>query len=167
MPCAESLHARGRPAFTSARLQSRDAKALDRYFPELLESLARGLPGGCVLDGEIVVVGLQGLDFDALQQRIHPAASRIERLARETPASFVAFDLIALDGKDLSSLPQQERRLLLQALLFDAALPIHLSPMTTSHALALEWLRSFEGASLDGVVAKAADGPYRQASARC
>jgi ATP-dependent DNA ligase len=98
-----------------AHIQSRDAKPFDRYFPELLEALCQGLPDGCVLDGEIVIAAPGGLDFDALQQRIHPAASRIERLAHETPASFVAFDLIAVDGADISSLPQDERRLLLQA----------------------------------------------------
>jgi len=145
----------------AARLQSRDAKQLDRYFPELVQVLARCLPDGCVLDGEIVVASGDGLNFDALQQRIHPAVSRIERLARETPASFVAFDLIGLDGMDISGLPQDERRMLLQALLLDAPPPIHLTPMTTSHAEAIKWLGSFEGAGLDGVVAKAADGPYR------
>ena len=98
-----------------AHIQSRGAKPLDPYFPELLEALRQGLPDGCVLDGEIVIAGPGGLDFDALQQRIHPAASRIERLAHETPASFVAFDRIAVDGADISSLPQDERRLLLQA----------------------------------------------------
>lgn len=146
----------------SARLQSRDTKPLDRYFPELLEALARALPEGCVLDGEIVVAGPNGLDFDALQQRIHPAASRIERLAHETPASFVAFDLIAVDGADISDRPQDERRMLLEALLMDVPPPIHLTPMTTSHGTAVGWLQSFEGAGLDGVVAKPADSPYRQ-----
>jgi len=145
----------------TARIQSRDAKALDRYFPELIEALAHGLPEGCVLDGEIVVATPEGLDFDALQQRIHPAASRIERLARETPASFVAFDLLGLNGKSLLESPQDERRLLLQALLFDAPPPIYLTPMTTSRATALEWLAAFEGAGLDGVIAKVADAPYR------
>ncbi|MGJ7506092.1 ATP-dependent DNA ligase [Variovorax sp. GT1P44] len=145
----------------TARLQSRDAKPLDRYFPELLEALTRWLPDGCVLDGEIVIAGADGLDFDALQQRIHPAASRIERLARETPASFVAFDLIGLDRTDVSDLPQDQRRMLLQALLFDAPPPIHLTPMTTSFETANEWLRDFEGAGFDGVVAKASDDPYR------
>jgi ATP-dependent DNA ligase len=144
-----------------AHIQSRGAKPLDPYFPELLEALREGLPDGCVLDGEIVIAGPGGLDFDALQQRIHPAASRIERLAHETPASFVAFDLIAVDGADISSLPQDERRLLLQALLWDAPPPLHLTPMTTSVSAATEWLRAFEGAGLDGVVAKRADGPYR------
>ena len=145
----------------AAQLQSRDGKPLDRYFPELLEALSRWLPDGCVLDGEIVVVGTRGLDFDALQQRIHPATSRIERLARETPASFIAFDLIGLDGADVMALRQDERRMLLQALLFDAPPPLHLTPMTISHAKALGWLKSFEGAGLDGVMAKAAAEPYR------
>ena len=145
----------------ATQLQSRDRKPLDRYFPELLEQLASWLPDGCVLDGEIVVAGARGLDFDALQQRIHPAQSRIERLARETPASFIAFDLIGLDGASVTALPQDERRMLLQALLLDAPPPLHLTPMTTSHAKALQWLESFEGAGLDGVVAKAAAGPYR------
>lgn len=95
----------------------------------------------CVLDGEIVIACARGLDFEALQQRIHPAASRIERLARDTPASFVAFDLVAVDGTDVSGLPQHQRRMLLQALLLEAPPPIHLTPMTTSHATAVGWLQ--------------------------
>ncbi|MBO9651582.1 MAG: ATP-dependent DNA ligase [Variovorax sp.] len=143
-----------------AHIQSREGKTLDRYFPEVIDALVRCLPDGCVLDGEIVIAGPGGLDFDALQQRIHPSASRVERLMRETPSSFVAFDLIALDGATLCALPQDERRLLLQALLADVPPPIYLTPMTTSHATALEWLKAFEGAGLDGVVAKQGDGPY-------
>ena len=107
-----------------------------------------------MLDGEIVVATPRGLDFDALQQRVHPAASRVARLAAETPASFVAFDLLALEGRELMTRPQAERRLLLEALLAESASPIRLTPMTTDRALALRWLRHFEGAGLDGVIAK-------------
>jgi ATP-dependent DNA ligase len=142
------------------RIQSRDLKPLDRYFPELHAALLAGLPGHCVLDGEIVIAGAAGLDFDALLQRVHPAASRIERLARETPASFVAFDLLALDGRDLQRRGQSERRMLLEAFMADVGPPIHLTPMTESRAVALQWLDNFEGAGLDGVVAKRADGAY-------
>jgi ATP-dependent DNA ligase len=141
-------------------IQSRDAKPLDRYFPDLHEVFMAALPEGCVLDGEIVIATPSGLDFDALQQRVHPAASRVTRLAAETPASFVAFDLLVLDGQDLMARPQAERRLLLEALLADSAPPIHLTPMTTDRALALTWLQHFEGAGLDGVIAKWADQPY-------
>lgn len=141
-------------------IQSRDAKPLDRYFPDLHEVFMSALPEGCVLDGEIVIATPRGLDFDALQQRVHPAASRVTRLAAETPASFVAFDLLALDGQDLMTRPQAERRLLLEALLAESAPPIHLTPMTTDRALALSWLQHFEGAGLDGVIAKWADQPY-------
>lgn len=141
-------------------LQSREGKPLDRYFPELSEHLREVLPPGCALDGEIVIATARGLDFDALQQRIHPAASRIERLARETPASFVAFDLLRLDGHDLMPLPQAQRRMLLEALLATAEAPLHLTPMTTDRNLALRWLSDFEGAGLDGVIAKPADAPY-------
>ncbi|VWX61128.1 DNA ligase C2 [Burkholderiales bacterium 8X] len=141
-------------------IQSRDTKPLDRYFPELHAFFEEALPAGCVLDGEIVIATPQGLDFDALQQRIHPAASRIARLSSETPASFVAFDLLRLDGRDLTGLPQSERRLLLEALLAEAEPPLHLTPMTTDRELALRWLAEFEGAGLDGVMAKPADGLY-------
>ena len=141
-------------------IQSRDGRPLDRYFPELHELLQTRVPAGCVLDGEIVVATSKGLDFDALQQRVHPAASRVARLARETPASFVAFDLLALDGRDLMPRPQDERRLLLEALLATAEPPIHLTPATVDRALAVRWLKEFEGAGLDGVVAKPMDQPY-------
>jgi ATP-dependent DNA ligase len=141
-------------------IQSREGKPLDRYFPDLHEAFEACLPEGCVLDGEIVVATPRGLDFDALQQRVHPAASRVARLAAETPASFVAFDLLGLEDKDLMNRPQAERRLLLEALLAETAPPILLTPMTTDRALALQWLRHFEGAGLDGVIAKPADQPY-------
>ena len=141
-------------------IQSREGKPLDRYFPDLHEAFAACLPEGCVLDGEIVVATPRGLDFDALQQRVHPAASRVARLAAETPASFVAFDLLGLGDEDLMGRPQDERRLLLEALLAESAPPIHLTPMTTDRALALGWLQHFVGAGLDGVIAKLADQAY-------
>jgi ATP-dependent DNA ligase len=149
--------------FRSARevvIQSRDGKPLDRYFPDLHEVFLEHLPTGCVLDGEIVIATPRGLDFDALQQRVHPAASRVARLASETPAAFVAFDLLKLDGRELMSHPQGERRLLIEALLATAAPPIHLTPMTIDRTLALRWLQDFEGAGLDGVIAKPIDQPY-------
>jgi ATP-dependent DNA ligase len=140
---------------SGVRIQSRDLKPLDRYFPELNAALREGLPARCVLDGEIVIAGAAGLDFDALLQRVHPASSRVQRLARETPASFVAFDLLALEGRDLQRRSQSERRMLLEAFMADVGPPIHLTPMTESRAVALQWLDRFEGAGLDGVIAKA------------
>ena len=142
-------------------IQSRDLRPFDRYFPELHDALAAALPPSCVLDGEIVVATPQGLDFDALQQRIHPAPSRIARLARETPASFVAFDLLARDGHSLVEQTQRERRAALENLLADAKPPLHLTPATTDRSQAVQWLEHFEGAGLDGIVAKPIDGPYR------
>ncbi len=142
-------------------IQSRDLRPLDRYFPELHEALLDRLPAGCVVDGEIVIAGEHGLDFDALQLRLHPAASRVARLAKETPAAFVAFDLLAVDGRDVRNEPQAERRRLLERLLGDVAPPIHLTPMTRDRRTAVEWLARFEGAGLDGVVAKFADAPYQ------
>jgi ATP-dependent DNA ligase len=142
-------------------LQSRDLKPLNRYFPELEAALRDALPAGCVLDGEIVVVAPQGLDFDALQQRLHPAASRVARLARETPARFVAFDLLAVDGQSTMGLSQAERRVLLEGLLTDARPPLHLTPVTTDRAQAQRWLAEFEGAGLDGVVAKIESAAYQ------
>ena len=141
-------------------LQSRDLKPLNRYFPELERALLDQLPDGCILDGEIVVATPQGLDFDALQQRLHPAASRVRRLSAATPASFVAFDLLALDGESAMALSQAERRVLLEGLLVDAAPPLHLTPVTTDRAQAARWLEQFEGAGLDGVVAKLEPAPY-------
>jgi len=142
-------------------IQSRDGKPLNRYFPELEATLRSALPKGCVLDGEVVVVSPHGLDFDALQQRIHPAASRIAKLSVATPASFVAFDLLAVGGRSTMDETQAERRERLEALLHDAEPPLHLTPMTRDRAEAERWLASFEGAGLDGVVAKHADGTYQ------
>jgi ATP-dependent DNA ligase len=141
-------------------IQSRDLKPLDRYFPELHEALAAALPEGCVVDGEIVIATPHGLDFDALQMRLHPAASRAAKLARETPASFVAFDLLAAHGHDIRDAPQRERRARLEALLASARPPLHLTPMTRDAAVAAEWLERFEGAGLDGVIAKPEADPY-------
>jgi ATP-dependent DNA ligase len=120
----------------------------------------RDLPAGCVVDGEVVIVTRRGLDFDALQLRLHPAASRVNKLAHETPAAFVAFDLLAIDNEDIRGTPQRERRLNLERLLASARPPIHLTPVTRDRALAREWLDRFEGAGLDGVVAKPGDGAY-------
>jgi len=142
-------------------IQSRDLRPFDRYFPELHDALAAALPPSCAIDGEIVVATAHGLDFDALQQRIHPAPSRIARLARETPASFVAFDLLAQDGASLLARPQAERRGALEALLADAGPPLYLTPVTRDRALAQRWLREFEGAGLDGVIAKPVEGLYQ------
>ena len=142
-------------------LQSRDLKPLNRYFPELVEALGRALPSGCVLDGEIVVASSGRLDFDALQQRIHPAASRIAKLAHETPARFVAFDLLGADDRSTVALPQVERRTRLERLLDRARAPLHLTPMTRDRGEAERWLKEFEGAGLDGVVAKLATATYQ------
>lgn len=141
-------------------LQSRDLRPLNRYFPELEKALHEALPKGCVLDGEIVIAGPRGLDFDALQQRIHPAPSRIARLSKETPASFVAFDLLSAGGKSTMELPQSERRLRLERLLGKPRPPLYLTPVTRDRAEAQEWLQKFEGAGLDGVVAKLESGKY-------
>jgi ATP-dependent DNA ligase len=142
-------------------IQSRDLRPLDRYFPELHELFLERLPEGCVVDGEIVIAGAGGLDFDALQMRLHPAASRAAKLAKETPASFVAFDLIALGGRDLRDVPQNERRARLEQLLADAEPPLHLTPMTRDREVAVTWLARFEGAGLDGVIAKPELGTYQ------
>jgi len=141
-------------------IQSRDLRPLDRYFPELHEALLAGLPDGSVVDGEIVIATPRGLDFDALQLRLHPAASRVTKLARETPASFVAFDLLAIAGRDVRGRPQSERREKLEQALSAVEPPIHVTPETRDRALAAEWLARFEGAGLDGVVAKPDAGVY-------
>jgi ATP-dependent DNA ligase len=142
-------------------IQSRDLKPLDRYFPELHAALLAGLPDGCVLDGEIVIATPKGLDFDALQMRLHPAASRVEKLAKASPAAFVAFDAIAVGGEDLRGVAQSERRARLERLLAGVTPPIHLTPMTRDPAQAAEWLARFEGAGLDGVIAKPIAGTYQ------
>ncbi len=141
-------------------IQSRDLRPFDRYFPDLHDTLIERLPKGCVIDGEIVIVTPGGLDFDALQLRLHPAASRVAMLAKETPASFVGFDLLAADDRNLMSAPQSERRARLEQLLAEIEPPIYLTPMTRDRAVAEEWLAHFEGAGLDGVIAKPADTPY-------
>jgi len=142
-------------------IQSRDLRPLDRYFPELHELFLARLPDGCVLDGEIVIVTPAGLDFESLQLRLHPAASRAARLAKETPASFVAFDVLAADGRDLRSLAQQDRRGHLERMLEGVEPPVHVTPMTRDRAVAIDWLARFEGAGLDGVIAKPEDAVYQ------
>jgi ATP-dependent DNA ligase len=141
-------------------LQSRELKPLERYFPELVAPLREGLPGRCVVDGEIVIGGEGELDFEALLLRIHPAASRVKLLAAEKPSSFVAFDLLAEGDRDLRGAPMEERRRRLE----DAVRPsrrVLLTPATRDRALAEDWFRRFEGAGLDGVVAKRLDDPYQ------
>jgi ATP-dependent DNA ligase len=140
-------------------LTSRNERPLTRYFPELREPLLRSLPPRCVVDGEVVIAGPEGLDFDAMLQRIHPAGSRVNLLASLTPASFVAFDLLALDERDLRTLPFAERRHLLESAL--AADPqVRVTPATRDPVRAQEWFQRFEGAGLDGVMAKAESLPY-------
>jgi ATP-dependent DNA ligase len=143
-------------------LGSRNERPLTRYFPELVEPIQRYLPGRAVVDGEIVIAGHLGLDFNALLQRIHPAASRVTLLAESTPASYVAFDLLALDRRDLREEPFAVRRALLEEALGDSAAPMHLTPSTTDPAVAADWFSRFEGAGLDGVVAKRPDLAYRE-----
>jgi ATP-dependent DNA ligase len=143
-------------------LQSRDEKPLDRYFPELREPLLAQLPPRCVLDGELVIAGDDGLDFEALQLRIHPASSRVKLLAQEIPASVVFWDLLCEGERDLCGLPFRERRRALEALLAGAKPPLHLTPATEDRAVAANWFRRFEGAGLDGVMAKPASGVYEQ-----
>ena len=141
-------------------IQSRDDKSLNRYFPELLETLREQLPDVCVLDGEIVIVGKSGLDFDALQFRIHPAASRAKLFSQQTPASVVFFDVLSDGDRDLRDEPFEIRRKRLERLLSSAKSPIHVTPATSDSAIAKDWFRRFEGAGLDGVVAKKATGVY-------
>jgi ATP-dependent DNA ligase len=141
-------------------IQSRDGKSLNRYFPELLESLHVQLLNTCVLDGEIVIAGRSGLDFDALQLRIHPAASRVKLLSQQTPASVVFFDLLSEDRNDLRNEPFEFRRNRLELLLSSTKSPIHITPATREKTVAEDWFRRFEGAGLDGVMAKLATGIY-------
>jgi ATP-dependent DNA ligase len=144
----------------NVELGSRNGKPLTRYFPEVVEAVKSEMPVRCIVDGEVVVAGPNGLDFDMLSQRIHPAASRVQMLAREWPARFVAFDLLALEDRDLREAPFLSRRNELEAVLADARPPIHLTPITADPGEARDWFDRFEGAGLDGVVAKATDLRY-------
>jgi ATP-dependent DNA ligase len=141
-------------------LGSRNERPLTRYFPEVVDAVRVSLPPRCVVDGEVVVAGPNGLEFDVLQQRIHPASSRVDRLAEETPASFVAFDLLALDTSDVRLEGFASRRAKLASALAAATPPVHLTPVTSDSAVAADWFDRFEGAGLDGVVAKAVNLPY-------
>ena len=148
-------------------IQSRDGKPLDRYFPELREPLLTQLPQQCILDGEIVIARSGGhhstqvgLDFDALSLRLHPAASRNKLLAAQTPASIVFFDLLQVDGRDLQAAAFRERRAELERVCRKLSAPLHLTPATEDRGLAEDWFTRFEGAGLDGVIAKPLDGPY-------
>ncbi|HEY3686309.1 MAG TPA: ATP-dependent DNA ligase [Streptosporangiaceae bacterium] len=140
---------------------SRNERPMTRYFPELVEAVKAELPERCVVDGEIVLVGGAGLDFEALQQRIHPAVSRVTLLSEQTPASFIAFDLLAIGDDDLTGRPFAERRAALESALGGAGRSVHLTPATTDIEEARRWFTEFEGAGLDGVVAKPLDGVYQ------
>jgi ATP-dependent DNA ligase len=142
-------------------LGSRNERPMTRYFPELIEAFLAELPPRCVVDGEIVLPTPAGLDFGLLQLRLHPAASRVKLLAAQTPASFIAFDLLALGDDDLTERPFAQRRALLEQILRDARPPVHLTPVTTDREVAQRWFEQFEGAGLDGVVAKPLDGTYQ------
>ncbi|QNK82760.1 ATP-dependent DNA ligase [Nakamurella sp. PAMC28650] len=140
---------------------SRNEKPMTRYFPELVLAFRDELPPRCVVDGEIIIATGSGLDFDALQQRIHPAASRVKMLSEATPASFVAFDLLALGDEDLTGRPFGERRSMLERALGSCRPPVHVTPATSDIELARRWFEEFEGAGLDGVVAKPLTGTYQ------
>jgi ATP-dependent DNA ligase len=140
---------------------SRNERPMTRYFPDIVAAVKANLPDKCVIDGEIIVVVGDRLEFEVLQQRIHPAASRVRLLSQETPASFIAFDLLALDGTDYTQRPFEDRRAGLEEVLADARAPIHVTPATRDHDLATEWFSQFEGAGLDGVVAKPLAGTYQ------
>ncbi|MGO4958135.1 ATP-dependent DNA ligase [Luteococcus sp. Sow4_B9] len=149
------------------QLLSRSKKPMDRYFPEVLELVLSALPQRCIIDAELVVrigeEGSQKLDWDAISARIHPAASRIERLSQETPAELVCFDLLALGDEDLTALGYRERRARLEQVFEGITSPaIHLTRVTRSQAQAQDWFERFEGAGLDGVVAKRNEDPYEQ-----
>ena len=141
-------------------IQSRDTKSLHRYFPEVVANLLEQLPQRCVLDGEIVIAGARGLDFEALQLRVHPAASRVKMLAETTPASVVFFDLLSEGDEDLTGQAFEVRRGRLEAALKKAVAPVHLTPATRGREAAADWFSRFEGAGLDGVMAKPAAGAY-------
>ena len=140
---------------------SRNERPMTRYFPELVEAVKAELPERCVIDGEIVIATDTGLDFEALQQRIHPAVSRVTMLSTATPASFIAFDLLALGDEDLTGRPFTQRRTALETALAAVKAPIHLTPASTDVELARRWFTEFEGAGLDGVVAKPLAGTYQ------
>jgi ATP-dependent DNA ligase len=141
-------------------IQSRDEKPLDRYFPELAAPLKAQLPARCVLDGEVVIAQGEALDFEALQMRLHPAASRVKMLSQQIPASVVFFDLLCEGERDLRDAPFRERRARLATLLAGARPPLHLTPATEDLATARDWFQRFEGAGLDGVMAKREESPY-------
>jgi len=147
---------------SEVELGSRKERPLTRYFPEVVSAVGEWLPPRCVVDGEVVIAGARGLDFDALLNRIHPADSRVRLLAQETPASFVAFDVLALGDEDLRARPLGERRGLLESALGGARAPVHLTPATTDRVVGLDWFSRFEGAGLDGVIAKSLGDPYRE-----
>jgi ATP-dependent DNA ligase len=140
---------------------SRNERPMTRYFPEVVEAIKQNLPKRCVIDGEIIVVVGDRLEFEVLQQRIHPAASRVKLLSEQTPARFVTFDLLALDDIDYTTQPFEQRRVALEQVLTDASAPIHLTPATRDHEVAVQWFSQFEGAGLDGVVAKPLAGTYQ------
>ena len=142
-------------------IQSRDAKPLNRYFPDLLEPLGAQLPDRCVLDGEIVIAKNDGLDFEELQLRLHPAVSRVKLLSQQNPASMVFFDLLSEGNRDWRGEPFERRREKLEAMLASATAPIHLTPATRDPSVASDWFRRFEGAGLDGVMAKPISGSYQ------
>jgi ATP-dependent DNA ligase len=141
-------------------IQSRDAKPLDRYFPELIDPLKAQLPQQCVLDGELVIAQEEGLAFEALQLRLHPAASRVKKLAAEMPASVVFFDLLCAGARDLRNTAFAERRAMLESIVSDATPPLHITPATRDRTTAADWFKRFEGAGLDGVMAKKESGLY-------
>ncbi len=149
------------PAKDDVFIQSRDLRPLDRYFPDLHAVFLEQLPSGVVVDGEIVMPTDHGLDFGGLQMRLHPAASRVEKLAKASPAAFVGFDLLAIGNKSLLDVPLQERRAQLEKLFKSIRRPLHLTPMTRDPKLAGDWLQRFEGAGLDGVIAKPAGASYQ------
>ena len=140
---------------------SRNGRPMTRYFPEVVEAIKQNLPERCVIDGEIIVVVGDRLEFEVLQQRIHPAASRVKLLSEQTPARFVTFDLLAVDDTDYSTQPFEQRRVALEQVLAGASAPIHLTPATRDHDVAVQWFSQFEGAGLDGVVAKPLAGTYQ------
>jgi ATP-dependent DNA ligase len=140
---------------------SRNERPMTRYFPEVVEAIKQNLPERCVIDGEIIVVVGDRLEFEVLQQRIHPAASRVKLLSEQTPARFVTFDLLAVDETDYTTQPFEQRRIALEQVLAGASAPIHLTPATRDHDVAVQWFSQFEGAGLDGVVAKPLAGTYQ------